>query len=93
MPDPNAGATGKTTTTTRSDTKVKVQGYISAPLADAARDAISALGSHIDDPRTLSELMEHALRHELARLVDKRNGGRPFPPRPRRNLPTGPRGD
>ena len=75
----------------RGGAKEKLSGYIDTALAESARDAVAELGSHVEDPQSLSELLENALRHELDRLQDTRNGGRPFPARVRRKLVTGPR--
>lgn len=69
----------------------KISGYVAADVADQARNAIAALGADIDDPQSLSELIEGALRREIDRLVQQRHDGAPFPPRPRRNLRSGPR--
>lgn len=69
--------------------KEKIAGYVSADLADDARNTVSALGSHVDDPQSLSELLESAIRREVLRLQTERNDGEPFPPRVRRSLPVG----
>ena len=73
--------------------KEKIAGYVSSELADHARNAVSALGNHVDDPQSLSELLESAIRREVTRLQDERNGGQPFPPRVRRSLPVGRRAE
>lgn len=74
---------------TTDGAKEKIAGYVPASLADSVRDAVAALGSHQDDPASLSEFLEQALRHELARLQQTRNDGRAFPRRARRALVTG----
>ena len=78
---------------TTTGSKEKIAGHVPAELADSVRDAVAALGSHPDDPRSLSEFLENAARHELARLQQDRNDGRPFPRRARRQLVAGRRPD
>lgn len=78
---------------TTTGPKEKIAGYVPAELADSVRDAVASLGSHVDDPRSLSEFLETAARNELARLQQERNGGRPFPRRARRQLVAGRRPD
>jgi len=78
---------------TTTGAKEKIAGYVPAELADSVRDAVTALGSHADDPRSLSEFLENAARNELARLQQERNDGRPFPRRARRQLVAGRRAE
>lgn len=78
---------------TTTGPKEKIAGYVPAELADSVRDAVAALGSHADDPRSLSEFLETAARNELARLQQERNSGRAFPRRARRQLVAGRRPD
>lgn len=73
--------------------KEKIAAYVPSELAETVRDTVAALGSHIDDPRSLSELLESALRREVQRLQDERHNGEPFPRRARRRLPSGRRAD
>ncbi len=79
--------------TTTSERKEKLAGYVPADLVDSVRDAVAALGSHPEDPRSLSEFLENAARNELARLERERNEGRAFPSRARRQLVPGRRPD
>ena len=85
-----AKPTGADTTT---GAKEKLAGYVPKELLESVKDAVSALGSHEDDPRSLSEFLENAARTELARLQQDRNDGRPFPRRARRQLVAGRRAD
>ncbi len=78
---------------TTSERKEKLAGYVPADLVDSVRDAVAALGSHPEDPRSLSEFLENAARNELARLERERNEGRAFPRRARRRLVPGRRPD
>ena len=78
---------------TTSGAKEKLAGYVPKELLESVKDAVSALGSHEDDPRSLSEFLENAARTELARLQQQRNDGRPFPRRARRQLVAGRRPD
>lgn len=88
-PTPSKPAGADTTT----GAKEKLAGYVPKDLLESVKDAVSALGSHEDDPRSLSEFLEHAARTELARLQQDRNNGRPFPRRARRQLVAGRRAD
>ena len=78
---------------TSTGAKEKLAGYVPKELLESVKDAVSALGSHEDDPRSLSEFLENAARTELARLQQQRNNGRPFPRRARRQLVAGRRPD
>ncbi len=78
---------------TTTGAKEKLAGYVPKELLESVKDAVSALGSHEDDPRSLSEFLENAARTELARLQQDRNNGRPFPRRARRQLVAGRRPD
>ena len=78
---------------TTTGAKEKLAGYVPKELLESVKDAVSALGSHEDDPRSLSEFLENAARTELARLQQDRNNGRPFPRRARRHLVAGRRPD
>ena len=78
---------------TTTGAKEKLAGYVPKELLESVKDAVSALGSHEDDPRSLSEFLENAARTELARLQQQRNDGRPFPRRARRQLVAGRRPD
>ena len=78
---------------TTTGAKEKLAGYVPKELLESVKDAVSALGSHEDDPRSLSEFLENAARTELARLQQERNSGRPFPRRARRQLVAGRRPD
>ena len=78
---------------TTAGAKEKLAGYVPKELLESVKDAVSALGSHEDDPRSLSEFLENAARTELARLQQQRNDGRPFPRRARRQLVAGRRPD
>lgn len=78
---------------TTTGTKEKLAGYVPKELLESVKDAVSALGSHEDDPRSLSEFLENAARTELGRLQRERNNGRPFPRRARRQLVAGRRPD
>ena len=90
IPGPSAKPAGADTT---SGAKEKLAGYVPKELLESVKDAVSALGSHEDDPRSLSEFLENAARTELARLQQQRNEGRPFPRRARRQLVAGRRAD
>lgn len=89
---PNAPAKPAGADTT-SGAKEKLAGYVPKELLESVKDAVAALGSHEDDPRSLSEFLENAARTELARLQQQRNNGRPFPRRARRQLVAGRRPD
>lgn len=78
---------------TTTGAKEKLAGYVPRELLESVKDAVAALGSHEDDPRSLSEFLENAARTELARLQQQRNNGRPFPRRARRQLVAGRRPD
>ena len=78
---------------TSTGAKEKLAGYVPKELLESVKDAVAALGSHEDDPRSLSEFLENAARTELARLQQQRNDGRPFPRRARRQLVAGRRAD
>ncbi len=78
---------------TTTGAKEKLAGYVPKELLESVKDAVAALGSHEDDPRSLSEFLENAARTELARLQQQRNHGQPFPRRARRQLVAGRRPD
>ena len=78
---------------TTTGAKEKLAGYVPKELLESVKDAVAALGSHEDDPRSLSEFLENAARTELARLQQQRNDGRPFARRARRQLVAGRRPD
>lgn len=84
---------GQPDTAVASGRKEKIAAYVPSGLAETVRDAVAALGSHADDPRSLSELLESALRREVDRLQRERNGGKAFPRRARRQLVVGRRPD
>jgi len=92
--DPSDAAPASSSTETAAGArKEKIAAYVPGELAESVRDAVAALGSHIDDPRSLSELLESALRREVERLQRERNDGQPFPRRARRHLPAGRRAE
>lgn len=96
--EPAAATTARTPTKpvgadTTTGAKEKLAGYVPKELLESVKDAVAALGSHEDDPRSLSEFLENAARTELARLQQQRNNGRPFPRRARRQLVAGRRPD
>lgn len=73
--------------------KEKISAYISGALAESVRDAVAALGSHVEDPRSLSDFFESAMSREVDRLQRERNNGQAFPQRAHRQLVAGRRAD
>lgn len=55
-------------------------------MLESVKDDVSALGSHEDDSRSLSEFLETTQPERSSRLQQDRNDGRSFPRRARRQL-------
>jgi hypothetical protein len=69
--------------------KVKLQPYVAADLAEAARNAWWHTRNQPEGFETFSDLMEAALADKVRELEEQYNDGRPFEPRPRRRLRAG----
>ena len=61
--------------------KTQVTSYLPTDLVNDARDAVVALTPNPAGHRTLSALVEEAVRREITRLSETHNDGRPFPRR------------
>lgn len=81
-PGPGPKPPGKPTSTkVVPKTKTQIGVYVDSEVLSAAKDAVIALTAEPGGPRSLSQLVEQALRNETTRLAQKYNGGHPFRPR------------
>jgi hypothetical protein len=69
--------------------KEKLQPYVSADIAERARNAWYRTRSLDDTFETFSDLIEVAIREKVEELEQRYNGGQPFTPRPRKRLSSG----
>ncbi len=61
--------------------KTQLTSYIDSQVLDSARDAVLSVIARPGGHRSLSGLVEEAMRREIVRLQDEFNRGRPFPKR------------
>lgn len=79
-PTPAAGPTKRRTKTVARG-KTQVTSYIDDAVLDSARDTVLSVIARPGGHRSLSGLVEEAIRREIIRLQDEFNHGKPFPKR------------
>jgi hypothetical protein len=72
--------------------KSQVTAYIHTTVVEQARNAVMHTMTKAGAPRNLSALIESAIVHELQRLSDELNNGKPFPQREVELMPGRPGG-
>jgi len=74
-------ATAAKQTKTIGRGKTQVTSYINTGVLDSARDTVLSVIARPGGHRSLSGLVEEAIRREIVRLQDEFNHGKPFPKR------------